>query len=358
MCNNGDYINSTCICYSGYSSSDDFYVDLKQECQIDTNIRFVIIYILLAIGCINTVVCSTKLLISLRHRERIINMRLVNSMLLTLSHYLCVVIMCYLLQNNLMNQYLGTLITGSFAFLLGCVEQSAHLIEVLIIFSRSIADLRKSITIIKLRTAVTSISYFAGINWMLWSLISYSLGYSYTFLVFMWLGLTLATFVWAICFGYYGTQVLNEIKHSHIKMEFSQQVTSLVHEHVKVKSIDIVATSAYTKLRNIIYSYSAISIGICIGSLLIINVKAIYSRTFYIYGIMGTILGIVDLLYITNISIIRPMGATTDIERSAVVEKTHSAKMILVEQTKRESPLSLQQSTANDAKTTHSAIKL
>src|SRR6185437_7618488 len=133
MCDNGEWVNNICICNTEYTGKDDFYIDTGTTCQISLLTRQIIIYVLLGMGIINTLISSYKLIFGFKRCKQVINKRLIFSFTLTLLHYLCVIIMCVFLQYYLMNEYLGTIITGSLAFVFGCIEQSFHLVEIIII---------------------------------------------------------------------------------------------------------------------------------------------------------------------------------------------------------------------------------
>jgi hypothetical protein len=294
---------------------DDFY---DNTCPvISTTYRFAIIASLFTISVVISIICVVKLIHTACVWHNLNSRRLLFSVLLTTVHYTCVLIMCVLLYSYRMNDYLGTVITGSFALSIGCVEQCFHLIEILFIYSKSTL-MRNNEYMIRLQRTIVGVSILCGFNWFIWSCISFSYGNHYTYLCFMWGGLALATVIWAGCFYIYGSRALNEIR-SHVINTTSTTVgtnndtavdslTKAVKKQAfgtssPISKSHLIQSGIYVKLQLIIYLYTIMSFSISIMSVMVITLPLLYERTFYVYGVMGSVLGIVDMLYIIVISL-------------------------------------------------------
>lgn len=288
-CNNGYLYNNTCICNDGYSNEDDFFTNLN-NCPINTDMRIILINLLLGIGGFNVLIAGLKIFNSIKNYSvQKIKKRLLYSFISTLLHYTFVVITCVFLQTKKMNDYLGSLITGSLAFSIGCTEQSLHLVEILILYAQSFTIKRKELkantSIGRLKSCVLIVSMLAGINWFFWSIMSYIYGKKYWYLFSMWIGLSITTFIWGICFLYYGKKTL---------LEISKALEKYKRDDIKI---------IIGKLKTVIYLYTFVSFMISGISLSITLIEELYSRTVYIYSIMGFVLGIADSIYIWIINI-------------------------------------------------------
>ena len=273
------------MCDTNNYVPDDFYENAQECPQVSITIRTFMIIVLCTISVINIVICMIKLVHTACVWQQLTSKRLLFSVLLTFVHYLCVVITCVFLFGHQMNEYWGTIVTGSIALTIGCLEICFHLMEILYIYSQSTL-LRNHPYMIQLQRVLLTFSVAAGINWFTWSGLSYVNGKQYTYLCCMWIGLSVATFIWSICFYVYGTRALNEIQ-----------------THSTHNQSNTIPQRIFNKLKWIIYSYSTMCFTISIVSILVITIRDLFKRTFYAYAVMGSVLGMVDMLYVIIISL-------------------------------------------------------
>ena len=62
-------------------------------------------------------------------------------------------------------------------------------------------------------------------------------------------------------------------------------------QHIDVDNVDNI-------LKKVIYLYGAICLLISMFAFIIVIIKDVYTRTIYVYTILGTVLGLIDMIYL------------------------------------------------------------
>ena len=125
--------------------------------------------------------------------------------------------------------------------------------------------------------------------WLTSSILMYVGGKKYGYMCSLFGSLSLITFLWFIGFIFFGNKILSEIF-------LTRQMLSVINggnpsQHIDVDNVDNI-------LKKVIYLYGAICLLISMFAFIIVIIKDVYTRTIYVYTILGTVLGLIDMIYL------------------------------------------------------------